>query len=102
MGARGAAWFATVLHQCGLHSEGHRKTKFWPKQNTIENWKATMSTMQRSTDLMGAAAMVEAAEDVPLVVPNLSCRRRTSRGGLATEFTNAILTCRPAHTEGHS
>lgn len=55
-----------------------------------------MSALLHSTDLMGAAAMVEAADDVPLVVPNFSCRRRTSRGGLATEFTNAILTCRPA------
>lgn len=45
--------------------------------------------------LMGAAAAVEEAVDEPLVVPNLSCRRRTSRGGLATEFTYAILTCRP-------
>lgn len=54
---------------------------------------------------MGAAAALEAAVDKPLVVPNFSCRRRTSRGGLATEFTYAILTCRPArrkynkHTE---
>lgn len=48
------------------------------------------------TDLMGAAATEEAAVDEPLVVPNFSCRRRTSRGGLATEFTYAILTCRPA------
>lgn len=45
---------------------------------------------------MGAAAAVEAPVDKPLVVPNFSCRRRTSRGGLATEFTNAIFTCRPA------
>ena len=52
---------------------------------------------QKSTDLMGAAAAVEAADDA-LVVPNFSWRRRTSRGGLATEFTNAILTCRPART----
>lgn len=43
--------------------------------------------------------MVEAAVDEPLVVPNFSCRRRTSRGGLATEFTNAIFTCRPAETD---
>lgn len=48
---------------------------------------------------MGAAAAVEAAVDEPPLVPNLSCRRRTSRGGLATEFTNAILTCRPAGTD---
>lgn len=48
---------------------------------------------------MGAAAVVEAAVDEPLVVPNFSCRRRTSRGGLATEFTNAIFTCRPAETD---
>lgn len=40
--------------------------------------------------------MVEAAVDKPPVVPNFSCRRRTSRGGFATEFTNAILTCLPA------
>jgi len=44
---------------------------------------------------MGAAAAVELADE-PLMVPNFSCRRRTSRGGLATEFTNAILTWRPA------
>lgn len=43
---------------------------------------------------MGAAAAVDAADE-PLVVPNLACRRSTSRGGLATELTNAILTCRP-------
>lgn len=48
---------------------------------------------------MGEAATVDAAEDKPPVVPNFSCRRRTSRGGLATEFTNAILTCRPARTK---
>lgn len=47
------------------------------------------------TDLMGVAAAVEAAVEL-LVVPNLSCRRRTSRGGLATELTYAILTCRSA------
>lgn len=40
--------------------------------------------------------MVEAAVDKPPVVPNFSWRRRTSRGGFATEFTNAILTCLPA------
>lgn len=40
--------------------------------------------------------MVEAAVDKPPVVPNFSCRRRTSRGGFATEFTKAILTCLPA------
>lgn len=41
--------------------------------------------------LMGDAAAVEAADE-PLEVPNFSCRRRTSRGGLTTEFTKAILT----------
>lgn len=73
----------------------------WPKQNRMKHWKMTTSVTLQSTDLMGAAAMVEAAEDEPLVVPNLSCRRRTSRGGFATEFTNAILTCRPACTKSH-
>lgn len=43
--------------------------------------------------------MVEAAVDGPAVVPNFSCLRRTSRGGLATEFTYAILTCRPVETK---
>lgn len=51
---------------------------------------------------MGAAAAVEAAVDDPPMVPNFSCRRRTSRGGLATEFTNAILTCRPAREKKHT
>lgn len=68
----------------------------------------TCSTMQYlivvctpvSTYLIGAAAAVELAVEV-LVVPNFSCRRRTSRGGLATEFTNAILTCRPARKNTH-
>lgn len=46
------------------------------------------------THLIGAAAAVELAVE-ELVVPNFSCRRRTSRGGLATEFTNAIFTVRP-------
>lgn len=46
------------------------------------------------THLIGAAAAVELAVE-PLVVPNFSCRRRTSRGGLAAEFTYAILTWRP-------
>jgi len=45
---------------------------------------------------MGAAAAVELAVELR-TVPNFSCRRRTSRGGLATEFTNAIFTCRPGN-----
>lgn len=49
---------------------------------------------------MGAAAAVDAADE-PLVVPNLACRRSTSRGGLATELTNAILTCRPVKETEH-
>jgi len=48
------------------------------------------------THLMGEAAAVEAAVDKPLLVPNFSCLRRTSRGGFAAEFTYAIFTCRPA------
>lgn len=47
---------------------------------------------------MGEAAAVEAVVE-PLEVPNFSCRRRTSRGGLATELTNAIFTCRPERTQ---
>lgn len=54
-----------------------------------------MLAFWHDTDLMGDAAAMEAAEVEPLVVPNFSCRRRTSRGGFATELTNAILTCRP-------
>lgn len=40
----------------------------------------------------GGAALVLGE---PFLVPNFSCLRRTSRGGLATELTKAILTCRP-------
>lgn len=94
MRGRGAARFARELHDGRPHSEGHNETK--TIRECTETWKVTTSASPHSTDLMGAAAMVEAAEDAPLVVPNFSCRRRTSRGGLATEFTNAILTCRPA------
>lgn len=52
------------------------------------------SAVNTGRTLMGAAAAVEEADD-PLEVPNFSCLRRTSRGGLTAEFTKAIFTCRP-------
>lgn len=52
------------------------------------------SAVNTGRTLMGAAAAVEEADE-PLEVPNFSCLRRTSRGGLTAEFTKAIFTCRP-------
>lgn len=43
---------------------------------------------------IGAAALTLVLVE-PFLVPNFSCLLRTSRGGLATEFTKAIFTWRP-------
>lgn len=125
LGGRRLAWFSGVVSGSRSYSEGHRKkaTVVNIKKNptqlclqpcaSIEKifllviWNSVCDIYQEiskhplsfslilfCTHLIGAAAAVELAVE-PLVVPNFSCRRRTSRGGLAAEFTYAILTWRP-------
>lgn len=69
--------------------------ELWEEEEEEEEREGSEgSAVNTGRTFMGDAATVEAADE-PLDVPNFSCRRRTSRGGLATEFTKAIFTCRP-------